>query len=137
MQTATGAPFAQPIPKGTRWGRRRRDRTRSAKSFDRTRTATRVRATREGDAIYVLHPDHDRFYALDGVDADVWSAIEHGEPIEEQIPALARKYGVDVERVREDIWRFVTELLAAGLFVIIPPPDAAADGLKIRRRRAL
>jgi len=101
------------------------------------RVATRVRATREGDAIYVLHPDHDRFYALDGVDADIWSAIEHGEPIEEQIPALARKYGVDVERVREDIWRFVTELLAAGLFVIIPPPDAAADGLKIRRRRAL
>ena len=101
------------------------------------RIATRVRATREGDTIYVLHPARNRFYALDGVDADVWAAIEDGEPVEGQIPALARKYAVDAERVREDIWRFVTELLAAGLFVLIPPPDATTDGLKIRRRGAL
>src|SRR5207302_1733979 len=39
------------------------------------RIAARVRATREGDTIYVLHPDRDRFYALDGVDADVWVAF--------------------------------------------------------------
>lgn len=101
------------------------------------RIATRVRATREGDTIYVLHPDRDRFYALDGVDADVWAAIEDGEAVEGQIPVLARKYAVDVERVREGIWRFVTELLAAGLFVLIPPPDTTTDGLKIRRRGAL
>ena len=101
------------------------------------RIATRVQATREADTIYVLHPARNRFYALDGVDADVWAAIENGEPVEGQIPALARKYAVDVERVREDIWRFVTALLAAGLFVLIPPPDATTDRLKIRRRGAL
>src|SRR5207302_8954074 len=101
------------------------------------RIAARVRSASEGGTFEWLHPDRDRFYALDGVDADVWVAIEDGESVEGQIPALARKYAVDAERVREDIWRFVTELLAAGLFVLIPPPAATTDGLKIRRRGAL
>lgn len=80
-----------------------------------------VRYTRIGETVYLLHLDRDRYYALDGVGADVWAAIEHGQSIEQLIPGLASKYAADTEKVRVDVRRFVEELLAAGL--LVPPPD--------------
>jgi hypothetical protein len=59
--------------------------------------------------------ERGRSLRLDGSGPDVWKALVEQGGTEPPAAALARKYDVPQDRLREELARFALELLAQGL----------------------
>lgn len=73
--------------------------------------------------VVVVHLGTCTYYSAAGSGADVWTWLEEGRGVAEVADLLAGRYAIDPVRSREDVDRFVAELLAEGL---IAPANGAA-----------
>ena len=81
------------------------------------------------DEVVVVHLGTCTYYSASGSGADAWVWIEAGRPVAEVAAALARCYGIEVERARADLDRYVAKLLEEGLITPAnggPAPAAEA-----------
>jgi hypothetical protein len=81
----------------------------------------------DGEVI-VVNLDTGTYYSLDGVGAEIWSAVEHGASVAETVDATAGRYGVPRTVVEPAVLRFVDELASEELIVSAngaPPPAQA------------
>ncbi|HUF89394.1 MAG TPA: PqqD family protein [Gemmatimonadota bacterium] len=67
------------------------------------------------DEVVVVHLGTCTYYSASGSGADAWVWIEEGRPVAEVAAALAERYGIEVERARADLDRYVARLLEEGL----------------------
>jgi len=76
------------------------------------------------DEVVVVHLGTCTYYSASGSGADAWTWIEEGRPIGDVAVALASRYGIEVERARVDLDRYVARLLEEGL---IAPANGEAS----------
>lgn len=63
----------------------------------------------------VLDIEHDRILKLNGVGKEIWGLLSEGCNSEEIVLALSQKYGVNTERVSNDVSVFMERVAALGI----------------------
>jgi hypothetical protein len=81
------------------------------------------------DEVVVVHLGTCTYYSASGSGADAWTWIEAGRPIADVAAAIAERYRIDAARAREDVTRFVEQLLAEGL--VSPAAERAPAGERL------
>jgi hypothetical protein len=100
---------------------------------DRFRCPANVAArVLDGEAI-MIHLESGRYYSAEGVAATLWSLLDGGSRVGSIVAAVAGRFDVPPDRAREDVERFVAELLREELLVVgqaadvTGPADVVAD----------
>jgi hypothetical protein len=74
-----------------------------------------VYSSRVSDDLVLFDEDLGKYFATGMVGADIWELIETPQSIDEICTTLMERYDVDEETCREEVLRFVEELISAGL----------------------
>jgi hypothetical protein len=70
----------------------------------------------DGEAV-MIHLTSGRYYSADGLGATVWQLLDAGFPVADIIARVAERFALPTDRAREDLERFVTELIHEELLV--------------------
>ena len=76
----------------------------------------------DGEAI-IINLANGMYYSLDQTGAVAWVLIGAGHSVDEAADALAERFGVETDTVRDDLFRLVGDLLEQNLVVTV---DASA-----------
>jgi hypothetical protein len=85
----------------------------------------------DGEAI-IMNLSNGLYFSMDRVGSAVWEMVEAGLSVDEMTSRLDAHYDVDLDAVREDVSRLVSELLAEELVLVTeagpssPPADVGA-----------
>lgn len=79
--------------------------------------ATTIRDLPDGTAV-VLNLDTERYFGLDAVASDMWSALSTSPSVGAAYRKLLEGYEVDPARLASDLASFVSELSSRGLVVL-------------------
>ncbi|MEZ5098542.1 MAG: PqqD family protein [Thermoleophilia bacterium] len=79
----------------------------------------------DGELI-VIRLDDGTYYAMGGAGAAAWTLLAAGHDLDAVAATLAGRYGIPLERAREDVATLVRELLAERL--LAPAPAPASPG---------
>ena len=74
-----------------------------------------VRSAGDDDGYVLLDIRRGLYHSVDGVSARIWGHLREGFSPAETAARLAELYGVDAERVRDDVRRFIGQLEQKGL----------------------
>jgi hypothetical protein len=74
----------------------------------------------DGEAI-MIRLDTGRYFSAEGVAASLWQLADSGVPFGDIVARVANRFGVLVDRARDDAGRFIEELVREGLL----EPDGA------------
>ena len=66
----------------------------------------------DGTVIIMKADDSDLFYKINGVAAQVWSAIEKGEPTISTIKKISEDFDIESKQIEKDVNEFIENLLA-------------------------
>lgn len=86
----------------------------------------------DGEAV-MIHLESGRYYSAEGLAAVLWQFLDSGVPLGEIVAEMTRHFALPPAQAREDVDRFVTELVREELLVPEPDaagPDASAAGVK-------
>lgn len=70
----------------------------------------------DGEAI-MIHLETGRYYSAEGVGAILWQLLDSGVPLGDIAARLTDRFGPSAQQSREDVERFVGELLREELLV--------------------
>ena len=79
------------------------------------RIAQWVRSAGDDDGYVLLDIRRGLYHSVDGVSARIWGHLREGYSAAETAARVAELYGVDPERVRDDVRRFIGQLERKGL----------------------
>ena len=82
---------------------------------DRLRPASDVLVREVGEGIVLLRLGSEEYFGLEGTAAAMWSGVAAGKELGVVCDDLAGGYDAPADTIREDLFRFVGELLDAGL----------------------
>lgn len=74
-----------------------------------------------GDENVILTEEEGVYYGMDGVGPEIWTLLGDPRSGEDLVEAIVSEYEVAEERVREDVRRFLAELVAEGLVEVVEP----------------
>lgn len=82
----------------------------------------------DGEAI-LINLDSGLYYSMGGAGAFVWTLLDRGATIMSMADAVAARFRVAVDQVRDDLRDLASELVAERLAVVVEAPSAGAgDG---------
>jgi hypothetical protein len=70
----------------------------------------------DGEAI-MIHLETGRYFSAEGVAAILWHLLDSGVPFGDIVARVADRFGLPLDRAREDVDRFVAELVREELLV--------------------
>lgn len=70
-----------------------------------------------GDEVVILDLASSSYLGLDDVGATIWSLLSEPRTVAQLEESLAATYEVDPQRLSEDLWPFLEQLIERGLVV--------------------
>jgi hypothetical protein len=84
------------------------------------RPSTAVKASASNDGLILLDVDGGLVLSSNAVGACIWRSIEQQRSTEDIAQQLAEQYAIALDRARQDVQTFVSDLLDRGLVVTEP-----------------
>jgi len=76
-----------------------------------------------GDETVLLDLENGEYFAVDGTGKRIWDCLVEGKTPSQVVAVLAAEYEVGEEVAREDLGKFVADLLDRGLLRPAAPPE--------------
>ena len=74
--------------------------------------------TKLGEEVAILDSQTGTYFGLDAVGSRIWCLMAEGMAIDEVVSTLLSEYGVDEQRVRDDLHELIEKLAARSLVKI-------------------
>jgi hypothetical protein len=82
----------------------------------------------DGEAI-IIHLETGRYYSAEGVGAILWQLLDSGIPLGDITAGLTDRFGPSAQQARQDLERFVAELVREELLVSDDASATASAGV--------
>jgi Coenzyme PQQ synthesis protein D (PqqD) len=80
--------------------------------------------TKLGDEVAILDSQSGTYFGLDQVGSRIWCLMAEGAAIDEVVATLLSEYGVDEQRIRNDLRELIEQLAARALLKISNDEEA-------------
>ena len=77
-----------------------------------------------GDEVAILNSETGTYFGLDPVGSRIWCLMADGAALDEVVSTLLSEYGVDEQRVRNDLRELIEQLAARSLVKISNDEDS-------------
>jgi len=80
--------------------------------------------TKLGEEVAILNSQTGTYFGLDAVGSRIWCLMADGLAIDEVVSTLLSEYGVDEQRIRNDLRELIEQLAASSLVKISNDEDS-------------
>ena len=80
--------------------------------------------TKLGEEVAILNSQTGTYFGLDAVGSRIWCLMADGAAVDEVVSTLLTEYGVDEQRVRDDLRELIDQLAARSLVQISNDEDS-------------
>jgi hypothetical protein len=80
--------------------------------------------TKLGEEVAILNSQTGTYFGLDAVGSRIWCLMADGVAVDEVVSTLLTEYGVDEQRVRDDLRDLIDQLAARSLVQISNDEDS-------------
>ena len=74
--------------------------------------------TKLGEEVAILNSETGTYFGLDPVGSRIWCLMAEGAAVDEVVSTLLMEYGVDEQRIRDDLRELIEQLAARSLVKI-------------------